>query len=72
MINHISVLELGAIAARGGSLEIDASQYSALELGGIAAQLSDGATLKINNCSKFSALELGGIVARKPGQVILC
>jgi hypothetical protein len=70
MIQHLSTVELGGIAARGGSLEINAAAFSALDLGGIAARLAHGATLKIHNSAAFSALEMGGISARMPGQVI--
>lgn len=69
MIERKTALELGGIAARGGSLEVNGAGYSALELGGVAARLSDGATLKVMNSDRFTALELGGIAARKPGQV---
>jgi hypothetical protein len=70
MIKHLSALDLGAVAARGGSLEVNGPTFSALDLGGIAARLANGATLKINNSACFSALDMGGIAARKPGQVI--
>jgi hypothetical protein len=63
-------MDLGGIAARGGSLEIDGAAFSALDLGGIAARLAHGATLKICNSPHLSALDMGGIAARKPGQVI--
>lgn len=72
MINHLTALDLGGIAARGGSLEVDGASYTALDLGGIAARLLDGATLKIHNCNRLTALELGGVAARRPGQVIFC
>ncbi|SDK14290.1 MULTISPECIES: hypothetical protein [Bradyrhizobium] len=72
MIQHLSALDLGGIAARGGSLEVNGQQFSALDLGGIAARLSDGATLKVHNSACFSALDIGGIAARNPGQVIFC
>lgn len=70
MIEHLNALELGGIAARGGSLVINGARFNALELGQIASRLSNGATLQIMNSARFSALELGGIAARKPGQVI--
>ena len=72
MITHLTEFELGGIAARGGSLEVNAGQFTAHELAGIAARLSDGATLKLHNSSCFTAFDLGGIAARKPGQVIFC
>jgi hypothetical protein len=70
LIKHLSALDLGGIAARGGSLEVDGAQFSPLDLGGIAGRLASGATLKIHNSSRFSALDMGGIAARMPGQVI--
>lgn len=70
MIEHLTALDLGGIAARGGSLEINGAQFSAIDLGGIAARLANGATLKIFNSNTKSALDLGGIAARMPGQVI--
>jgi hypothetical protein len=72
MIQHLSALDLGGIAARGGSLEVNGQQFSAMDLGGIAARLSNGATLKVHNSACFSALDMGGIAARKPGQVVFC
>ena len=69
MLKHLNVLELGGIAGRGGSLEVNGAQFNASELGGIAARLKHGATLKVYNCQKFNSLELGGIAARAPGQV---
>ena len=73
MISGLSALDLGGIAARGGSLEVDGTKFSALDLGGIAARLLPGATLKIHNSDRaLSALDMGGIAARKPGQVIFC
>jgi hypothetical protein len=69
MIEHLSALELGGIAARGGCLEVNGAQFSALDLGGIAARLAHGATLKIFNSNSKSSLEIGAIAARKPGQV---
>lgn len=70
MIRHLSALDLGSVAGRGGSLEVNGAQFNALDLGSIAARLQPGATLKIFNCQRFSALDLGSIAARKPGQVI--
>lgn len=70
MIKHLNALDLGGIAARGGSLEVNGPSFTAFDLGGIAARLSDGATLKIHNSACFTALDMGGIAARKPGQVI--
>ena len=72
MIRHLSALELGGIASRGGSLEIDGAQFTALDLGGIAGRLSNGATLKIHNSHHLSAHDMGGIAGRKRGQVIFC
>lgn len=72
MISHLNSLELGAIAARGGSLEVDGSCYNSLELGSIAARLAGGATLRIHNSSSLNSLEMGAVAARKPGQVIFC
>jgi hypothetical protein len=40
-----------------------------MDLGGIAARLSDGATLKIHNSARFNAMDMGGIAARAPGKV---
>jgi hypothetical protein len=70
VINHLSARELGGIAARGGSLEVNGAPFSAIDLGGIAARLTDGITLKIGNSAHLSAVEMGGIAARRPGQVI--
>ena len=70
MIERLNALDLGGIAARGGSLEVNGAQFSALDLGGIAARLAGTAHLKIHNSARFTALEMGGIAARKPGQVI--
>jgi hypothetical protein len=72
LIQHLSAVDLGGIAARGGSLEVSGGQFSPADLGSIAARLSDGATLKIHNSARFSALEMGSIAARMPGQVIFC
>lgn len=70
MIEHLSALELGSVAARGASLEVNGQRYSALDLGSVAARLHAGAHLKIMHSERFSALEIGSIAARKPGQVI--
>ena len=70
MIEHLSALELGGIASKGASLEVNGAQFSAEELGGIAARLTDNATIKIFCSSTKTALELGAIAASKPGQVI--
>jgi hypothetical protein len=70
MIGHLSALDLGVVAARGGSLEVDGSRFSALDLGGIAARLTPGTFLKICNSAHLSALDMGGIAGGKPGQVI--
>jgi hypothetical protein len=70
MIRHLSAQDLGEIAASGGSHEIDGAPHSALDLGGIAARLTHGATLKVCNSAHLSAMDMGGIAAHKPGQVI--
>jgi hypothetical protein len=72
LIQHLSADEFGGIAARGGSLEVNGVQFSAADLGGIAARLSHGATLKIHNSARWNADEMGGIAARKSGQVFFC
>jgi hypothetical protein len=46
MIEHLSALELGGIASRGASLEVNGAQFSAEELGGIAKMLTDNALSK--------------------------
>lgn len=71
MIKHLSALELGGLAARGASLEVDGSQFATPDLQSIAARLIAGATLKVHNSKSKSATDLGSIAARKPGQVIL-
>lgn len=70
MIQHLTALECGSVAARGASLEVNGLKYTALELGSIAARLSNGAYLKVLHSEKFTALEIGSVAARKPGQVI--
>lgn len=70
MIEHLSALDLGTVASRGGSLEVNGARFSALDLGTIASRLAGGATLKVHNSARFSALDLGSIASRKPGQVI--
>lgn len=70
MIEHLSAMELGGVAARGGSLEVNGQRFSAVDLGGIVARLQPGAFIKIHNSKCFSAMDMGGIAARKPGQVV--
>lgn len=70
MLAHLSAAELGGVAARGASLEVDGRRFNAGELGGIAARLIPGAYLRVCHSEKFSAADLGGIAARRPGQVI--
>ncbi|MCJ2033169.1 hypothetical protein [Methylobacterium sp. J-068] len=72
MMTNKTALDLGNIAARGGSLEVDGSRYTPLDLGNIAARLSAGATLKIHNSDRLTALDAGNIAARNPGKVIFC
>lgn len=66
-----SALELRGIAQAGGHLIVDANNYSALEMKGIASNLSNGATLTIKNADKYSALECKGIASAAPGRVSL-
>lgn len=72
MLKHLTAEELGRIALRGGSVEIDGSQFTVEELGTIALRLSDGATMRVHNCQQFTADELGAIALRSPGNVTFC
>ncbi len=72
MIMNKTVSDLGSIARSGGSLEVDGMRYTAMELGGVARSLREGAYLRICNSDKFSASDLGGIARSAPGQVIFC
>ncbi|RYH02748.1 hypothetical protein EU805_09080 [Salipiger sp. IMCC34102] len=64
MIKHLDALALGGIALKGGSLEVDGSQFDALALGGIAQKLQPGAHLKIHNSARLNALAMGGIASK--------
>ena len=70
MIRHLSTMDLGSVAARGGSLEVNGAHFTAMDLRSIAGRLQPGATLKVFNCQKFNTMDLGSIAARAPGQVI--
>ena len=70
MINSRSANELTGIVKAGGSLEVDGSTLSAIQLKGIANELQPGAYMKIFNTQEKTPLELAGIAKAKPGQVI--
>lgn len=70
MLTGKTALELSGVAASGGSIELDARSYTALELSGIASHLKQGAYLKLHHSSTKTPLEMQGIAAKKPGQVI--
>ena len=72
LLEHLTAEELGRIALRGGSLEINGAQFTSEELGVIALRLSAGATMRIHNCQRFTADELGTIALRGSGKVIFC
>ena len=63
-------LDLKGIAKAGGNLVVDANNYTALDMKGVASVLDKGATLTIKNADKFTALDCKGIAAAAPGQVI--
>lgn len=70
MIARKSALELQSIARAGGSLEVDATNYSSLELQSVARALTPGAILKVFGSDRMSALELQAIARAKAGQVV--
>lgn len=65
-----TALDLKGIAKAGGNLVVDAINYTALDMKGVASVLDKGATLTIKNADKFTALDCKGIAAAAPGQVI--
>ena len=66
-----SALDLKGIAQVGGNLVVDATNYTAFDLKGVASVLRNGTTLTIKNADKYAALDCKGIAAAAPGQVIL-
>ena len=62
-------LELISIATASGSLELDAKNYTKLELISIAKSLSNGATLSLRNAGSKTKLELISIAKAKTGAV---
>ncbi len=67
----MSTLELKGIAKAGGSIILNAQNFSALDLKGIAsAGKESGASLTIKGAVKFSALECKSIASGNPSHVI--
>lgn len=62
-------LDLKMIAAAGGSIIIDATPYTSLDLKLVASALKDDATLLIKNANKFSSLDCKTIVSGASGKV---
>lgn len=63
-------LDLKGIAKAGGSIILNAQNFSALDLKGIAeAGKESGADLIIKGAAKFSALDCKGIASKNPGHV---
>lgn len=66
----MTALDLRGIAAAGGSIILNAQEYTALDLRGIAsAGKESGATLMIKGASKLTALDCRGIANCNPGNV---
>lgn len=66
----MTALDLRGIAGAGGTIILNAQNYSALDLRGIAAAGKEkGTNLVIKNASKFSALDCRGIASSNPGHV---
>jgi hypothetical protein len=66
MMTRKSSLEIMGIVSRGGSVELDAGQFSALDFQGIASRLQPGAHVKIHSSDRLSALDCQGIASRAP------
>lgn len=68
----MTTLELKGICLAGGSVVVDATQHSTLDLKGIAMAAQSGhATLTIRNASKLTSLSCKGIaLAGGSGTVI--
>ena len=66
-----STLNLKGIAATGGGMNIDTSNYSTLDLKGVAAATSSsGAKTVLKNIASKSTLDLKGIASAGKGCVI--
>lgn len=66
----MTALDLRGIAGAGGSIILNAQNYTALDLRGIAtAGKESGATLMIKGASKLTALDCRGIANSNPGHV---
>lgn len=66
----MTVLNLQAIASAGGSVIVDANNFTVLNLQAIAnAGKAKGATLIINNASCLTVLNCQAIASANPGHV---
>lgn len=66
----MTALDLRGIAAAGGSIILNAQNYTALDLRGIAsAGKESGATLMIKGANKLTALDCRSIANCNPGNV---
>lgn len=64
-----TLLDLKMIAAAGGSIIVDATPYTSLDLKMVASELKDNATLLIKKADKFSSLDCKAIVSGASGKV---
>lgn len=70
-IIHMTVLDLKGIAGAGGSIILNAQNYTPLDLKGIASVgKQSGATLIIKGANKLTSLDCKGIASCNPGHVI--
>ncbi len=65
------LVELVQIAQAGGSLEVDARNYTADDLLALARALQPDCELTLRNCEVKSAKDLAAIVAGAPGRVTI-
>lgn len=65
----MNAFEVQGIITAGGSVDVDAADYSTFDLQGFARMLRPGARLTIKNSERLNAFDRRGLALAKPGQV---